>query len=247
MKAGLVVATLLLGVVVLSSASIAATYVYPVPGLAGDYKWPDGVAVPMPPYDFNSLKIYASVAGTPGNLAKMATVNPLVQFQSVGAVRLHLVGAVTQRAMGTAPTYFLLSGAATFPPANGAFDQTMALTGDFSSLLGSQGSLSLNLGLSFDTMAYVVLADPWAPPIVPPAGTISAAFLEIDGQAVPGTLVGDVDADGAVNLSDLKALVTAWGTTSASPSWNAAADLDSDGAVGLGDLKLLVANWGNPR
>lgn len=56
-------------------------------------------------------------------------------------------------------------------------------------------------------------------------------------------LTGDIDADGAVILADLKSLVAAWNTTPASPNWNLNADIDGDGAVILADLKILVANW----
>lgn len=56
-------------------------------------------------------------------------------------------------------------------------------------------------------------------------------------------LAGDIDHSNSVILFDLKLLVAAWDSSSASSNWNPAADLDGDGSVTLSDLKILVANW----
>ncbi len=50
---------------------------------------------------------------------------------------------------------------------------------------------------------------------------------------------GDVNADGAVNVSDLLALLGAWSTHTCGD-----ADIDADGEVGIADLLLLLAAWG---
>ncbi len=49
----------------------------------------------------------------------------------------------------------------------------------------------------------------------------------------------DIDRDGAVNLSDLEALIAAWGPNPGHP-----ADLDDDGTVGITDFLALIGNWG---
>ena len=49
----------------------------------------------------------------------------------------------------------------------------------------------------------------------------------------------DLDGDGSVAISDMVALLEAWGTNSGDPS-----DLDGDGTVAMPDLLLLVADWG---
>ncbi len=49
----------------------------------------------------------------------------------------------------------------------------------------------------------------------------------------------DLDADGAVAVPDLLALLAAWGTDPGGPP-----DFDGDGAVAVPDLLALLANWG---
>ncbi len=80
---------------------------------------------------------------------------------------------------------------------------------------------------------------------VPPA-----AFLVdyVDGPAPSGPATieivaapGDLDADGAIGISDLLLLLGAWGACEGPPC---PGDLDGDGAVGIADLLSLLANWG---
>lgn len=55
---------------------------------------------------------------------------------------------------------------------------------------------------------------------------------------------GDVDGDGDTDLSDLAALLAAYGTFTGDPNYNPAADFDSDGDVDLADLAFLLADYG---
>ena len=55
--------------------------------------------------------------------------------------------------------------------------------------------------------------------------------------------VGDVDGDGLVGISDLLALLAAWGTCPVPPP-ACPADIDGDGVVGIADLLSLLAHWG---
>ncbi len=54
---------------------------------------------------------------------------------------------------------------------------------------------------------------------------------------------GDLDASGGVGITDLLALLSAWGPCPAPPAL-CPADLDGDGIVGITDLLALLANWG---
>lgn len=54
-------------------------------------------------------------------------------------------------------------------------------------------------------------------------------------------VVGDLNRDGAVNVSDLLILLGAWG---ACPDGGCDADLNSDSVVNVSDMLVLLANWG---
>jgi len=56
----------------------------------------------------------------------------------------------------------------------------------------------------------------------------------------PITCVGDLNGDGVVNVSDLLALLGAWG-----PNPGHAADINGDGVVNVSDLLILLGAWGD--
>jgi hypothetical protein len=60
------------------------------------------------------------------------------------------------------------------------------------------------------------------------------------GVACPG----DVDGDGDTDISDLAALLTAYGSVVGQPNYNPAADFDNDQDVDLADLAFLLADYG---
>jgi outer membrane protein assembly factor BamB len=64
------------------------------------------------------------------------------------------------------------------------------------------------------------------------------------GGVVTVTIPGDINGDFKVSLSDLSILAKAYGTTPASPKWNANADVNNDGKVSLSDLSLLAKHYG---
>jgi len=57
-------------------------------------------------------------------------------------------------------------------------------------------------------------------------------------------LLGDIDGDGTVGLSDLVLLAQAYGSKPGDPNWNPEADLDNNGKVSLTDLVTLAARYG---
>ena len=53
------------------------------------------------------------------------------------------------------------------------------------------------------------------------------------------TCLGDINGDNALNVSDILAIIDAWG-----PCEGCAADVNADGAVNVTDLLFIVGNWG---
>ena len=65
--------------------------------------------------------------------------------------------------------------------------------------------------------------------------------LLVDGPSecdAPSECTGDIDEDGSVGVSDLLAVVDAWGQSGGT------GDVDQDGTVGIGDLLAIVDAWG---
>jgi len=59
------------------------------------------------------------------------------------------------------------------------------------------------------------------------------------------TLPGDVNQSGQVDLTDLLAVVSAFGTTEGHPNYNDAADLNGDAIVDMADLLIVVNAFGS--
>jgi len=71
--------------------------------------------------------------------------------------------------------------------------------------------------------------------------------LPIPHTSVDGifTILGDMDGNGGVDVTDLYLLAVAYGTSVGDPGYNWLADLDSDDDVDFDDLSLYAENYGN--
>jgi len=56
-------------------------------------------------------------------------------------------------------------------------------------------------------------------------------------------LLGDIDGNGAVDITDLLLLINAFWSTPGAPNWNPNADINRDGKIDLDDLILLVDHF----
>jgi Ca2+-binding EF-hand superfamily protein len=72
---------------------------------------------------------------------------------------------------------------------------------------------------------------------------VALAFL-MALRPVFGTLVGDVNGDGKVNIEDVAIVSKHFGTTPSSPTWNPACDLDNNGKVDIADVAIVAQAFG---
>jgi len=82
----------------------------------------------------------------------------------------------------------------------------------------------------------------WTTDYLPGGGIENANLLVARVTAGPAATPGDIDGDGTVNVTDLLALLAAWG--GCDDPGNCPADLDGDGMVSVTDLLMMLANWG---
>jgi hypothetical protein len=92
--------------------------------------------------------------------------------------------------------------------------------------------------------------------VIGPDQTVVLALFGYDPDRVINTiyellagfeLPGDIDGDGDVDLTDLAALLAAYGACEGDPNYSPAADIDDSGCVDLTDLAALLANYGRTR
>ncbi len=69
-------------------------------------------------------------------------------------------------------------------------------------------------------------------------------FNTTDGSFTNTKIIpGDIDSNGIVDIYDAIAAARAFGSTPASPNWNAAADLNGDGQIDIFDLIIIGQNF----
>jgi hypothetical protein len=67
-----------------------------------------------------------------------------------------------------------------------------------------------------------------------------AACVVIAGEA---EVLGDITGDGAVNVADLLAVISAWGACGKTCPADIAPAPAGDGAVGISDLLMVISHW----
>jgi len=85
------------------------------------------------------------------------------------------------------------------------------------------------------------------------AGNLSTTLLNSNGDSLTFTatnsyfrnaLSGDANLDKTVNVFDILAVKSRWGTTPASPNWIREYDVNNDDAINVFDILTVKANWG---
>jgi hypothetical protein len=79
---------------------------------------------------------------------------------------------------------------------------------------------------------------------MPNANFVTVAAGQYHSVGIKGYVLGDVDRNGAVELSDLAALLSSYGRCEGEPGYVPNADFDDSGCVDLSDLGALLYNYG---
>ena len=112
--------------------------------------------------------------------------------------------------------------------------------------LGSTGVTTDAAGdVDFDVLIAASIPDGWvvtSTATLEPIGATSefSACVAVTGDGI----LGDIDGDGDVDLSDLATLLASYATCTGDPGYNPAADFDASGCIDLSDLATLLANYG---
>jgi hypothetical protein len=57
-------------------------------------------------------------------------------------------------------------------------------------------------------------------------------------------ILGDINGDGKVDITDVAIVARHFGTTPSSPNWDPACDLDGSGKVDISDVAIVAMNFG---
>jgi parallel beta-helix repeat protein len=115
-------------------------------------------------------------------------------------------------------------------------------TGLATNITVSSGDVSY-LALSWNTTrasygSYTISAYAW-----PVSGETNTANNNFTGGVVKVTILGDINGDFTVGLSDLVLLAKAYSSKPGDARWNPNADINGDGTVGLSDLVIMARHY----
>ena len=75
-------------------------------------------------------------------------------------------------------------------------------------------------------------------------GRFQRYWIEMNAPFHPCAEAGGIDGDGDVDLNDLTALLSSFGTCAGQAGFNPGADFDASGCVTLADLAILLSGFG---
>ncbi len=173
-------------------------------------------------------------AQSPGSVLASAISNFSVTFELPRASLLRLNGVLLGHGwLPGVQTHLELTG----PDDTTIFSHT--LTGPFP--IGEPTEQYIDEVLPLDPGVYTLLGRALAADAVDIADDYLAGESGVN-FIVEVSILGDVNGDGSVGVSDLLILLADWGPCG--DCNDCSADLDGDCSVGVADLLILLANWG---
>ncbi len=65
-----------------------------------------------------------------------------------------------------------------------------------------------------------------------------------DAQVHVQTLIGDLNGDCVVDITDIMMVASHWGAQAGQPGWDPAMDLDGNGVIDIADIMIVASHWG---
>jgi hypothetical protein len=108
---------------------------------------------------------------------------------------------------------------------------------------GAMGGQAASVWVSPSAPNYNRVRDEQLAPLGLTEAQVQAVWLK-QADIQPTVPLPNVNADGAVNIFDLKILMSSWRKSAGQPGYDLRADLNGDNRVDIFDLQILAANWG---
>jgi hypothetical protein len=108
--------------------------------------------------------------------------------------------------------------------------KTLLSTANRTEVLTTNGLFNCSLGLYGTMLIDSTIA------VITPSSVVNGTY-----QYLP--ILGDINGDGIVNITDVGLMVLAWGARPGSSNWNELCDLNNDGVIDVRDAGMLAQNW----